>query len=178
MRATPRNPPSRGKTLPESIKEQLSRMDRAYQEVARDFPSVEGDWEFVLLGLRSEIIEQVEAALEERKMTRADLARRMGVSRAHVSQMLNESGNFQLETLAKLAVALDRDIALRFIHKTEQVVVESARRSMAPADHLFKSLEKARKPKPLVFDHYRRSAAPEPKRPASQAKIIELHKAA
>lgn len=109
------------------LAEALARMDAAYQKAAEGLPSLENDWEFVAIGLQTEMIMEVEKALSANGMNRASLARQMGVSRAHVSKILNEKGNFNLETIAKLSVALNRDIALRLIRKTEKVVVESAR---------------------------------------------------
>jgi len=120
------NATGKRKLTPE-LTEALAIMDQGYNEAAEGLPSLEKDWEFILLSLRSEVIEQVEAVLEAKRITRADLARRMGVSRAHISKILNESGNFQLETIAKLSVALDRDVALRFIRKTESIVVRPAK---------------------------------------------------
>ncbi|MCE5228803.1 helix-turn-helix domain-containing protein [bacterium] len=88
-------------------------------------PSLENDWEFALLGMQYDVIDQVQRALEAGGLSQSDLARAMGVSRAYVSKILNEQVNFKMETIAKLAVALKKQIALRLISKNEKVVVEN-----------------------------------------------------
>lgn len=115
--------------------EELARMDKAYRKASEGLPSLAADWQFALGVLQLGIVAQAEEALKDEKMTRADLARKMGVSRAHVSKILNETGNFQLETIAKLSVALNRDIAFRFIRKTEQVLVRPARVTVHEVKH-------------------------------------------
>lgn len=112
--------------LTAELKDALARANRANQESNKQFPSLEKDWEFVLLGLKSEIVEQVQEALEASGMKRADLARKMHVSRAYITKLLNETENFEIETIAKLSVALDRDVALRFIKKSERIVTGPA----------------------------------------------------
>jgi transcriptional regulator with XRE-family HTH domain len=112
--------------LPFDLTEALADMDRSYEQIAAELPSLESDLEFILLGLRVEVVEQVEQALTEEGINRAELARRMEVSRARVSAILNESVNFKMETIAKLSVALNRDIVLRLIRKSEKVTVEVA----------------------------------------------------
>ncbi len=123
-------------TLTPDLAEMLARMDAAYQKASEGLPNLDKDWEFVLLGLCSEVVEQVEETLKAEGLNRSQLARRMKTSRANVSKLLNEAENFQMETIAKLAVALDRDIVLRFIRKTEKVTVEPARLPADAADRL------------------------------------------
>ena len=50
--------------------------------------------------------------MSQRKLTRADLASRMGVSPGRISQVLSGSENLTLRTLASLAVALDGQFEL------------------------------------------------------------------
>ena len=75
--------------------------------------------------------EQVEDALETLGLTRADLAKRLNVSRAAITQALSEgeSRNFTLETMARYAVALDfdLDIVLRPSNASDELAVEDAR---------------------------------------------------
>ena len=50
--------------------------------------------------------------MEEHDISRAELARRMGVSEAHVSKIFGQTQNFTLQTLAKMAAALDIEVAI------------------------------------------------------------------
>lgn len=101
------------------LKETIRRMDVEYEKNSRALPSLENDWEFALLGMQYDVIDQVQRAMEAEGLSQADLAREMGVSRAYISKILNEKINLQMETIAKLAVALKRNIALRLIGKRE-----------------------------------------------------------
>jgi hypothetical protein len=88
-------------TLTPDLAEMLARMDAAYQKASEGLPNLDKDWEFVLLGLCSEVVEQVEETLKAEGLNRSQLARRMKTSRANVSKLLNEAENFQMETIAK-----------------------------------------------------------------------------
>lgn len=45
--------------------------------------------------------------MEEKKVSRAELARRIGTSRAYITKLLGGDANFTLMTMVKLAMALD-----------------------------------------------------------------------
>jgi transcriptional regulator with XRE-family HTH domain len=45
--------------------------------------------------------------MEEKKVSRAELARRIGTSRAYITKLLGGNANFTLMTMVKLAMALD-----------------------------------------------------------------------
>ena len=52
---------------------------------------------------------------ERRDLTQAQLARRIGVSQPFIAKLESgETHNFSLETLVKLAVALDSELEVRF----------------------------------------------------------------
>jgi DNA-binding Xre family transcriptional regulator len=51
--------------------------------------------------------------MEEKKVSRAELARRIGSSRAYITKLLGGNANFTLMTMVKLALALDGAV---FIH--------------------------------------------------------------
>ncbi len=50
--------------------------------------------------------------MKARGVTRADLARRLGTSQAYVTKVLGGTTNFTIETMAKLAMALDGTLHL------------------------------------------------------------------
>lgn len=118
------------------LKETIRRMDADLEKNSRALPSLENDWEFALLGMQYDVIDQVQRAMEAEGISQADLARAMGVSRAYVSKILNEKINLQMETIAKLAVALSRNIELRLIGKNERVAIKSVRGSSKIAQKL------------------------------------------
>lgn len=51
--------------------------------------------------------------MEEKKVSRAELARRIGTSRAYITKLLGGNANFTLMTMVKLAMALDGAL---FVH--------------------------------------------------------------
>ena len=60
-----------------------------------------------MYGLVTQLTNEINWLMQERGLTRADLAARMGVSAGRVSQILGGGENLTLRTLAALAVALD-----------------------------------------------------------------------
>lgn len=51
--------------------------------------------------------------MEEKKISKAELARRMGTSRAYVTRLLGGDANFTLGTMVKLALAVDGALHVR-----------------------------------------------------------------
>ena len=66
----------------------------------------ENDPEFVAEGLAIGFVEDMLECLEKRGLSQSWLAEQMGVSRAHVSRILNARPNMTLLTIAKIAIAL------------------------------------------------------------------------
>ncbi len=67
---------------------------------------LEKDPEFVAEGLAIKITEEILRCLDEGNLSQSWLAEQMGVSRAHVSRILNARPNMTLLTIAKMALAL------------------------------------------------------------------------
>lgn len=65
-----------------------------------------------LSSLITQVTNEINWYMSRRKLTRADLASRMGVSPGRVSQVLSGGENLTLRTLASLAVALDGEFEL------------------------------------------------------------------
>ena len=53
----------------------------------------------------TEFAEDIWRLMEEQKVSRAELARRLGTSRAYVTKLLGGNANFTLETMTKVAMA-------------------------------------------------------------------------
>jgi transcriptional regulator with XRE-family HTH domain len=84
--------------------------DRSYQELTEKFDSDPRYW---VESMRFDFVEEVERMMEERGVTRAELARRLNSSPAYVTQMFKGLFNPTLLTLAKVALALDARVELK-----------------------------------------------------------------
>jgi transcriptional regulator with XRE-family HTH domain len=73
----------------------------------------EDDPDFLTEQVLLDVTEQICVRLNELGLKPADLARRLGVSRAAVSQMLNGKPNMTLRTLVGVAHALDVELRPR-----------------------------------------------------------------
>lgn len=66
--------------------------------------------EFQRERLATEITELISRLMEEQGMSRADLAKRLGVSRARVTMMLRHGTNLTVNTIADIFTALNRTV--------------------------------------------------------------------
>lgn len=97
-----------------------------------------------------EFTEDVCRLMEEQKVSRAELARRLGTSRAYVTKLLGGNANFTLHTMTKVAMALGAAV---HVHVADQNAVTRwhdrpySRRSIADGSPAAKprSRKKARK---------------------------------
>lgn len=64
---------------------------------------------FALEGLRADVQYEILKAIRAAGITQAELARRMGVKPAWVSQLLGDDANLTLESIAKIFTALNVD---------------------------------------------------------------------
>ncbi|HEY0101227.1 MAG TPA: helix-turn-helix transcriptional regulator [Pyrinomonadaceae bacterium] len=80
-----------------------------------------------------EISEQIYLTMEQQGVSKAELARRLGKSRAYITKVLQGSTNFTLESLIRVARALDCQLDLQFSprHKASELdeLWEAGRRS-------------------------------------------------
>lgn len=67
---------------------------------------------FAIEGLVADTAELVARLMEERGVNKAELARRLGKSRARVTQLLSGKANMTIRTLAEIACALDAEVRL------------------------------------------------------------------
>lgn len=61
-----------------------------------------------------ELSEQIFILMEDKGINEAELARRLGTSRAYVNKVLQGSTNFTVESLVKIGAALDCELKLEF----------------------------------------------------------------
>jgi len=67
-----------------------------------------------------EFSEDIWRLMEEQKVSRAELARRLGTSRAYITKLLGGNANFTLQTMTKVAMALGATI---HVHVADQKAV-------------------------------------------------------
>ncbi len=60
--------------------------------------------------VRASFGQQIETAMLVKKVSRADLARRMHRSRAHITHVLDRKGNLTIRTMVQLAKALGMEV--------------------------------------------------------------------
>ena len=63
--------------------------------------------------------------MEENRVSRADLARLLGVSNAYISKVLNGTLNFSIESMSKFAFALGYKIDINFSEKETSGVLSN-----------------------------------------------------
>lgn len=84
---------------------------------------LEEDPEFLADYLKGSFVADVSQAMEEDSLSKNSLARRMGTSRQYVGKILDEEdpNNFTIDSIARIAAALGRDVSLR-LKKYEEIV--------------------------------------------------------
>lgn len=83
---------------------------------------------YAIEGLVTEAGEFIARLMQEQGVTKAELARRLGRSRAYITQMVSGSANLTVRTLAEVAYALGAEV------KLEAVPVEAREREQARAE--------------------------------------------
>lgn len=84
-------------------------------QLEQDYKELLEDVEYHIEGLKAEFAEEVSKYLEEEGITRAELARRMGTSPAWITKMLRTNWNMTMETMAKLAFALEMKVVPKLV---------------------------------------------------------------
>src|SRR5688500_18606190 len=79
--------------------------------------SAEQSDRFRIDGLKVEISEQIYEAMNQQGISNADLARRLGKSRAYVTKLLRGTTNFTLESLVRIGRALSTEAEINLVTK-------------------------------------------------------------
>ena len=82
-----------------TVEENLERYWQAFRKA-------EASVDYWVAGPITEFAEDIWRLMEEQKVSRAELARRLGTSRAYVTKLLGGNANFTLHTMSKVAMAL------------------------------------------------------------------------
>lgn len=109
---------------------------KAYGWFKNALEEAEGTFEYKLEGLELEIAEKILKIMEEQEITRSELARRLNVSKAAVSRLLNHGSNMTLKRLLAVAVALQQELRVDLhpaVRRTEpRVITPLAESSVRP----------------------------------------------
>ncbi|HTW90165.1 MAG TPA: helix-turn-helix transcriptional regulator [bacterium] len=82
--------------------------------------------------LKLEFAEELSRLMDERGLTKTDLATKLGCSRAYITKIFNITFNPTIETLAKIALAFDARVDLKLVPRD----APSGKRAVAaPATH-------------------------------------------
>ena len=82
-----------------SLEEKLERWDRMFKEARQTV-------DYWVEGPIVQFTEDVCVLMDKQGVSRAELARRLGTSRAYITKLLGGDANFTLETMTKVAMAL------------------------------------------------------------------------
>jgi transcriptional regulator with XRE-family HTH domain len=64
---------------------------------------------------RFDVSEQMYKKMQRRKVSKAEMAHRLGTSRSYVTQMLQGNGNFTIDKMAEIAHALGCELRISFV---------------------------------------------------------------
>jgi transcriptional regulator with XRE-family HTH domain len=95
---------------------------KAYGWFREELERASNTFEYKLEGLELEVTERILQVMQEQGITRTELARRLGVSKAAVSKLLNDGSNMTLKRLLAVAEALNYELRITMApsgHKVE-----------------------------------------------------------
>ena len=93
---------------------ELSGNVAQYREL---FERAEGSPEYWSTVAAHEFVRELSQRMEEQAISRAELARRLGTSKAYVTKVLSADVNFTLATLQRLAAAVGGMVYLRIVDR-------------------------------------------------------------
>jgi transcriptional regulator with XRE-family HTH domain len=85
-----------------------------YEEMRKEF---DNDPDYWAEGLKLDFAEEVGRLMEEQKVSRAELARRLGTSPAYVTKILHWTANLTLTSMSKIALAFGSRVHLSLAPK-------------------------------------------------------------
>jgi transcriptional regulator with XRE-family HTH domain len=95
-----------------------------YAEMTKEFHN---DPDYWAEGLKLDFAEEVGRLMEEQKVSRAELARRLGTSPAYVTKILHWTANLTLASMSKIALAFGSRVVLALAPKDAPLRTRPAR---------------------------------------------------
>src|SRR3954452_17305088 len=92
-------------------------MAQNLERYAKLFKEAETHVDYWLATPVIEFTEDLDRLMKEKKVSRAELARRIGSSRAYITKLMSGGANFTLQTMVKLAMALDGAVHIHISDK-------------------------------------------------------------
>lgn len=98
------------------LKKEIRTTNEILEEI-KHLPDMEleKDPEFIVDYTKGKIIEDIFRLMETKGISKSDLAKKMHKSLHYVRNILNGQNNFTVETLVKLACALDCEISIKMV---------------------------------------------------------------
>ena len=94
-----------------------SKQPAAQSSFAEMFKELELSGSYDIEQAKIDIAEHIAIAMRQQQVSKAELARRLSKSRAYVTKVLQSGANFTIESLVKIAAALDCSIDVKLIPK-------------------------------------------------------------
>ena len=129
---------------------------KAYAWFKRELERARDSFDYKLEGLELEVTERILQVMEEKGISRSELAERLGVSKAAVSKLFNNGSNMTLKRLLTIAEALGQELRVNLgpVERRieENVVQYDARRRRSVPDFKFEGLIVADDYVPIFHD--------------------------
>jgi len=117
---------------------------KAYGWFKRELERARDSFDYKLESMELEVTERILQVMEEKGITRSELAERLGVSKAAVSKLFNNGSNMTLKRLLTIAEALGQELRVNLgpVERRieENVVQYDARRKRSMPDFKFEGL--------------------------------------
>jgi len=117
---------------------------KAYAWFKRELERARDSFDYKLEGLELEVTERILQVMEEKGISRSELAERLGVSKAAVSKLFNNGSNMTLKRLLTIAEALGQELRVNLgpVERriAENVVQYDATRRRSVPDFKFEGL--------------------------------------
>ncbi|MBF0496727.1 MAG: helix-turn-helix transcriptional regulator [Deltaproteobacteria bacterium] len=123
---------------------------KAHSWFKQELERVKDTFEYKLEGLELDITENILKVMEEKDISRAELAKKLGVSKASISKMLNYGSNITIRRLLSLADALNCELTVNIApcaQTTKEPVFADTRKGVTKSPVVLKRCEYPTKPK-------------------------------
>ncbi len=114
------------------VLQEAAERNELFPKPQDDVPDLMNDPDFVFEGLRTGLAADLHAAMKRSGLNESQLARKLGVSRQAVNEVLAIKGNMKLRTLAKFCVALGLHPEIVFLGPGEKLRIDQPETTEAP----------------------------------------------